>query len=91
MPARKVRTTVALSADLLEAVDAFVQEGVAESRNDFLERAIRKQLKDSRRAAIDAEFAGMAEDRTYREEAVEVAEEFAAAAWEALRIAERNA
>ena len=63
MPARKVRTTVALSADLLEAVDAFVQEGVAESRNDFLERAIRQQLKDSRRAAIDAEFAGMAEDR----------------------------
>jgi metal-responsive CopG/Arc/MetJ family transcriptional regulator len=35
---------VALSADLLEAVDAVVQEGVADSRNDFLERAIRKQL-----------------------------------------------
>jgi metal-responsive CopG/Arc/MetJ family transcriptional regulator len=86
MPARKVRTTVTLSADLLEAVDAVVQEGVAESRNDFLDRAIRKQLKDSRRAAIDAEFAGMAEDRAYREEAIEVAEELAGGATKAPRL-----
>ena len=91
MPARKIRTTVALSADLLAAVDAVVQEGVADSRNDFLERAIRKQLQDSRRVAIDAEFAWMAQDRTYREEAVEVAEEFAEADWEALRTVERSA
>jgi Arc/MetJ-type ribon-helix-helix transcriptional regulator len=54
MPARKVRTTVDLSPDLLEAMDAVVQEGAAESRNDFLERAIRKQLADSSRAALDA-------------------------------------
>jgi metal-responsive CopG/Arc/MetJ family transcriptional regulator len=91
MPARKVRTTVALSADLLAAVDAVVQEGAADSRNDFLDRAIRKQLQDSRRAALDAEFAWMARDRTYREEAVEVGEEFAEADWEALRTAEKSA
>jgi metal-responsive CopG/Arc/MetJ family transcriptional regulator len=91
MSARKIRTTVALSADLLEAVDAVVQEGAADSRNDFLERAIRKQLQDSRRAAIDAEFAWMARDLAYQEEAVAVAEEFAAADWEALRAAEKSA
>jgi metal-responsive CopG/Arc/MetJ family transcriptional regulator len=84
-------TTVALSADLLGAVDAVVQEGAVDSRNDFLERAVRKQLQDSRRTAIDAEFARMAEDRTYREEAVEVEEAFAEADWEALRTAERSA
>jgi metal-responsive CopG/Arc/MetJ family transcriptional regulator len=89
MAARKVRTTVALSADLLDAMDAVVQQGAADSRNDFLERAIRRQLADARRAAIDAEFAQMAGDRIYREEAV--AEEFAVADWEALRTAERSA
>ena len=37
------------------------------------------------RAAIDAEFAQMASDRAYQEEAVQVAEDFAEADWEALR------
>ena len=91
MPARKVRTTVALSADLLEAMDTVVQEGAAESRNDFLERAIRKQLAATHRAAIDAEFAMMANDRAYQEEATQIAEEFAEADWEALQAGERNA
>jgi len=77
MTARRVRTTVALSVDLLEAMDAVVEKGAAESRNDFLEQAVRKQLAASRRAAIDAEFAQMASDRTYREEAVQVENELA--------------
>ncbi|HEX3551956.1 MAG TPA: ribbon-helix-helix domain-containing protein [Thermoanaerobaculia bacterium] len=91
MTVRRVRTTVALSADLLEAMDAVVEKGKAESRNDFLERAIRKQLAASRRAAIDAEFARMASDRTYQEEAVQVEDELAETSWEALRAAERSA
>lgn len=88
MPAKKVRTTVALSADLLEAMDFIVRAGEAESRTDFLERALRSQLAASRRAAIDAEFAQMANDRAYQREALQVAEEFAEADWEALQIAE---
>jgi metal-responsive CopG/Arc/MetJ family transcriptional regulator len=40
----RVRTTVALSADLLEAVDTAVQEGKADSRNEFLEVALRHEL-----------------------------------------------
>jgi len=42
-------------------------------------------LAASRRAATDAEFAKMASDQTYQREAVQVAEEFAGADWEALR------
>jgi metal-responsive CopG/Arc/MetJ family transcriptional regulator len=91
MPARRVRTTVALAADLLAEMDAMVGRGAADSRNAFLERAIRKQLAASRRTAIDAEFAQMANDSTYQKEAIQVAEEFAEADWEALRAAERNA
>jgi metal-responsive CopG/Arc/MetJ family transcriptional regulator len=62
MPARKVRMTVTLSADHLEAVDTIVRAGVAESRNTLLEGAIRRQLAASRRASTDAEFAQMAND-----------------------------
>jgi metal-responsive CopG/Arc/MetJ family transcriptional regulator len=90
MPARKLRTTVALSADLLEEMDARVRQGEADSRNDFLESALRNQLAASRRAAIDAEFARMASDPAYREEAVQVAKDFAEVDWEAFRAAEKN-
>ncbi len=47
-------------------------------------------LAASRRAAIDAEFAQMAGDPAYKNEAVQVAEEFAEADWEALRATEGN-
>ena len=60
MTPRRVRTTVALSADLIES---------------------------SRRAAIDAEFAGMASNRAYQEEAVQIEDEFAKAGGEVLRAA----
>lgn len=90
MPVRKLRTTVALAEDLVEAMDALVEEGAADSRNDFLEKALRNQLAASRRAAIDAEFAQMASDRSYQGDAVQVAEDFAEADWEAWRIAEKN-
>jgi metal-responsive CopG/Arc/MetJ family transcriptional regulator len=90
MPARRVRTTVALPADLLAAVDTLVQEGETDSRNDFLEEALRNQLAASRRTAIDAEFAHMASDRDYRDEALRIAEEFAEAGWEALQKAAKR-
>lgn len=85
MSARKVRTTVALSVELLEAVDAIIREGKAYSRNDFLEAALRNELAARRRAAIDAAFAQMASDRDYRREAVAIAQEFESSDWEALR------
>ncbi len=72
---KRLRTTVALSADLLQAVDSLVQEGEVDCRNGFLEEAVRNQLAAWRRAAIDAEFSEMASDSAYQTEAVRVAED----------------
>jgi len=88
MSAKRLRTTVTLSEDLVEAMDALIRSGAAESRNDFLDSALRAQLAASRRAAIDAEFAHLASDRAYQDEAKQVDGEFAKADWEALRIGE---
>lgn len=90
MPTTKVRTTVALPGDLLEAVDAAVREGGATSRNEFLAMAARDRLRALRREAIDEAFAAMAKDPVYRQEALEIAEEFGPADWEAFRIAESD-
>ncbi len=40
------------------------------------------------RAVIDAAFAGMADDSEARQESLAIAEEFAVADWEALRLGE---
>jgi metal-responsive CopG/Arc/MetJ family transcriptional regulator len=90
MPVRKVRTTVALSVDLLEAMDAIVRLGKADSRNEFLEQALRNQLAAFRRAVVDAEFAQMAGDRSYQSESLQLSEEFSKADWEALQVSERS-
>ena len=82
------RTTLALPTDLLEAVDRAVQEGRARSRNAFVTTALRHELAMAEAAAIDAAFAGMAEDADYQAEAQAISEEFAAADWEAWRLGE---
>lgn len=84
----RVRTTVALPADLLEAVDQAVRLGMARSRNELLAMALRRELESEQRAAIDAAFAAIAEDTEAQEEAIALAEEFAVADWEALRLGE---
>lgn len=88
MSARTVRTTLALPADLLEAADRAVQAGKARSRNELVANALRRELAVQERSSIDAAFAGMAEDYDFQHEAIAMAEQFAPADWEALRIAE---
>lgn len=83
------RTTVALPADLLEAADRAVRRGSARSRAELLARALRRELSAQRRAAIDAAFEGMAQDPDYQREAVQIAEEFRFADWEALRLGDQ--
>ena len=61
MSTQTVRTTLALPADLLAAVDQAVQAGHARSRNEFVARALQRELAAQQRAAIDAAFAAMAE------------------------------
>jgi metal-responsive CopG/Arc/MetJ family transcriptional regulator len=88
MVLRTVRTTFTLPADLLEAMDRAVREGNARSRNELITTALRRELAAQERAAIDAAFAAMADDPVYHAEAREVATAFAAADWEAIRLAE---
>ena len=76
MSVRRLRITVTLSEDLIDAMDALVQSGAAVSRNDFLDKALRAQLAATRRAAIDAEFAQLAGDGGYQDEAERIAGEF---------------
>ncbi len=87
MPAAAtVRTTVAIAADVLEAIDGAIREGLARSRNEFLNLALKNQLAASRRAAVDAAFAGMADDPDYQHEALQIAAEFENADHESLRL-----
>ena len=88
---KSVRTTVALPEELLEAVDKAIREGKARSRNEFLSRALRRELAVLERACIDEAFEFMAEDPLYRSEAEELADEFDQASWEVLQTAEGDA
>jgi Arc/MetJ-type ribon-helix-helix transcriptional regulator len=83
MPVQTIRTTFALPADLLAAVDEAVQAGKARSRNELVRMAVEHELAAQQRAAIDAAFAAMAQDPDYQAEAEEIAREFAVADWEA--------
>jgi len=88
MALRTVRTTLTLPADLLEAMDQAVRAGQARSRNELVTMALHREFAAQQRAAIDAAFASMADDPVYHAEARELARAFAAADWEALRLAE---
>lgn len=83
-----MRTTVALAAELLEAVDIAIKRGHAGSRTEFLEKALVMRLEAQRREEIDAAFAQMASDPDFQREAEQMCDEFAAADWESLRSVE---
>jgi len=85
MAIQTVRTTFALPADLLAAVDQAVKAGKARSRNELVRIALERELAAQQRAAIDAAFAEMADDPDYQTEAKAIASEFAATDWEAWR------
>jgi Arc/MetJ-type ribon-helix-helix transcriptional regulator len=78
------RTTVALPTDLLEAADEAIARGAARSRNDLIARALLHELEAFQRRLIDEAFSWMADDPVYRDEALEIADEFATSDWEAL-------
>lgn len=79
-----------MPAALLEAVDQAVREGKAKSRNQLVAAALRRELAALERAAIDQDFAGMADDKAYQEEALQIAKEFAISDWEAFQLGERH-
>ena len=78
-------TTLELPSDLLAALDRMVQEGRARSRDQLIENALRRELAELRRSAVDAEFRCMAEDADYLREVHQILGEFARADWESLQ------
>ncbi|MEH2361408.1 ribbon-helix-helix domain-containing protein [Nostoc sp.] len=79
MELQTVRTTLTLSKDLLEATDKAVQAGKARSRNEFVTRALRRELAVQKRAEIDAALVEMANDLDYQREVLQMETEFAPA------------
>jgi Arc/MetJ-type ribon-helix-helix transcriptional regulator len=77
-------TTLALPSDLLAAVDRAVQEGQAPSGDELVESALRRQLAELRRSALDVEFRHMADDIEYQRDVHQILAEFAKADWETL-------
>jgi hypothetical protein len=51
----------------------------------LVESALRRELTELRRSAVDAEFRHMADDVDYQREARQILGEFAQADWETLR------
>ena len=70
------RTTVALPAELLGAVDRLIHAGSAANRNQFIALAVETELRRRERAAIDAEFAPMAADAGYQAETAGIMRDF---------------
>jgi hypothetical protein len=89
---RATRTTVRVPRELYEEVQQLVNGGMvaAETVNELFVMAIRAYLKMLRRKRIDAEFAPMAEDSGYQQQAKLIAEEFAPSDWEAMALSERE-
>jgi metal-responsive CopG/Arc/MetJ family transcriptional regulator len=83
-----IEAKINLPANLLEATDKAVNQGKAKSRDEFIMRAIRRELAALKRAEIDAALAEMARDPEYQAEVLQMEAEFATASWEALKLAE---
>ena len=82
-PTTTIRTTLALPADLLEAVDRLIEQGKSRSRNELIANALRHELAVLERAVLDAEFRHMETDADYQKEARQILAEFAQSDWEA--------
>jgi hypothetical protein len=77
-------TTIRLPKFLYEQARKAVNEaGIAASLNEFLVEAVAEKLHQFRNRQIDAAFAGMAGDESYRQEAKALAGAFERSDWEA--------
>jgi metal-responsive CopG/Arc/MetJ family transcriptional regulator len=77
MEKQKVRTSLTLPAELLEAIDKIISQGKAKSRNELVAQAIRNELDTLKRLEIDAALAEMAKDPEYQAEVLKMEAEFA--------------
>jgi len=80
---RKVRTTINISASLLQRSQYFIDKGIASTRTALIETALDKFLDELEREEIDRQFEAMADDDAYQELNEKIAEEFAESDWDA--------
>lgn len=90
MQKQTVRATVTLPDQLLKAVDQAVAAGKAKSRNELIANALRRELAALRRLEIDSAFQEMSADQEYRDEALNLSEEFAESDSETLKQVEQS-
>ncbi|BAZ17204.1 hypothetical protein NIES4071_90820 [Calothrix sp. NIES-4071] len=79
---------VAISSELLAAIDKAIQQGKAKNRSELITVALRRELELLHRAEIDAQLAEMVNDIDYQKEVLQMEAEFASSQWEALKLAE---
>ncbi len=84
MAEKRTRLTVDLPLDLVKKADELVQRGVSRSRNRLILQALQTYIERVEQEWIDAQFAAMEEDEPYKRLALEIAQEFEHADWEAL-------
>jgi len=78
-------TTIRLPEQIYERAKALVERReYASSMNELVVEALAEKLASLEEAAIDAAFAGMADDPAYQRQAVAISREFAHSDWEAL-------
>jgi metal-responsive CopG/Arc/MetJ family transcriptional regulator len=83
-----VRTTFTIPRELLEATDKAIKSGKAKSRNEFIAKALERELAVQKRAEIDEALTEMLQDPEYQAEVLKLEAEFANAQWEALKLGE---
>ena len=71
-----MRTTITIPDDLAKQVDSLIAERNLKSRNQFIVEALADKVKQTRDIQLDAEFAQMATDKEYQQEAMEIEREF---------------
>ena len=72
----KVRTTIDLPASVRDRIQQAVERGAARSQNALIVQAIEQWLRNLDRSWLDAQFAGMETDESYRAMQLAIAEEF---------------
>jgi hypothetical protein len=75
-PRQIKKATFDLSQNVLAQLDEVVRLGMANSKNELVERAIAKELKETRRAARAAEWARAAADPLFLSDIEQVASDF---------------
>lgn len=83
--ARTRKATFNLDGDVLAALDDAVAKGAARSKNAFVDRALRRELRELRRQSLAEAWRQAAQDPQFMKDVQEIEEAFAAADVETAR------